>query len=46
MELCGIYQLTVMTWYLCRLKYIPINQIIAFPLKEEISVNKFQIAVN
>ena len=43
MELCGNYQLTVMTWCLCRLKYKPLNQIIVFPLKEKISVNKFQI---
>ena len=43
MELCGIYQLTVMTWYLCRLNYKSINQITTFPLEEKVSVNKFQI---
>ena len=45
MELCGIYQLTVMSWYLCLLNYKPINQPITFPLEEKISVNRFPNSV-
>ena len=46
MEMCGINQLTVMTRYLCRSNHKPINQIKKFALEEEISVKRFQIAVN
>ena len=35
-----------MTWYLCRLNHKRINQIREFALEEEISVKRFQVAVN
>ena len=46
MELWGIYKLTLIPWYLCRLNYKPIDQTLVFPLEEKISVNKFQRYLN